>query len=90
MAKSKLIATNQKIAEHVVGGYEKIEDTVVGGYKKIEDTAVGGFNKVADAFVRQYLTREGESVEDARLRLTEEEKNRQKHINQQKLGRGVK
>ena len=65
MAKSKLVAANKKIAEGVVGGYKKIEETVVGGYKKIED-----------AFVDQYLTHDGESVEDAKKRLQEEQKNR--------------
>lgn len=87
MAKSKLVKTNQKIAEEVIGGYKKIETGVVdgykkietgavGGYKKIETAAVGGFNKIADKFVDNYLTKEGESVEEARARLTEEENNR--------------
>ena len=58
MAKSKLVKANQKIAEEVVGGYKKIEETVVGGYKKIES-----------GFVDQFLTKEGESVEDAKKRL---------------------
>lgn len=58
MAKSKLVKANQKIAEEVVGGYKKIEETVVGGYKKIES-----------GFVGQFLTKEGESVEDAKKRL---------------------
>ena len=31
MAKSKLVKTNERIAEKVVGIYQKIEDTVVGG-----------------------------------------------------------
>ena len=62
MAKSKLVAANKKIAEGVVGGYKKIEETVVGGYKKVED-----------AFVDQYLTHEGETVEDAKSRLQEEQ-----------------
>lgn len=66
MAKSKLVAANQKIAKGVVGGYKKIEETVVGGYKKIED-----------AFVDQYLTHEGETVEDAKKRLQEERGKRQ-------------
>ncbi len=65
MAKSKLVAANKKIAEGVVGGYKKIEETVVGGYKKIED-----------AFVDQYLTHDGESVEDAKKRLQEEQEKR--------------
>ena len=87
MAKSKLVKANQKIAEEVVGGckkietgvvggYKKIETGVVDGYKKIETGAVGGFNKIADKFVDLYLTKEGESVEEARARLTEEQNNR--------------
>lgn len=55
MAKSKLVKVNEKIAEKVVGGY-----------KKIENGAVGGFNKIANKFVDNYLTKEGESVEEAR------------------------
>ena len=69
MAKSKLVKVNEKIAENVVGGYKKIEKGVVGGYKKIENGVVGGFNKISDKFVDQFLTREGESVEDAKKRL---------------------
>ena len=77
MAKSKLVKVNEKIAEEVVGGYKKIEEGVVGGYKKIEDSAVGGFTKVADKFVDNFLTKEGESVEDAKARLSAEQKARE-------------
>ena len=77
MAKSKLIETNEKIAEGVVGGYKKIEESVVSGYKKIEEGAVGGFNKIADKFVDNFLTKEGESVEDAKKRLAAEQKERE-------------
>ena len=66
MAKSKLVKANQKIAEGVVGGY-----------KKIEGGAVSGFNKIADKFVDNFLTREGESVEEAKARLAEEQKARE-------------
>lgn len=58
MAKSKLVKTNEKIAETVVGTYEKIESTVVGGYTKIED-----------AFVDRYLTKDGETVAEAKKRI---------------------
>lgn len=61
MAKSKLVKANEKIAEKVVGTFEKIEDTVVGGYTKIEDV-----------FVDRYLTKDGESVEEAKQRLKKE------------------
>lgn len=72
MAKSKLVKANEKIAENVVGGYKKIEEGVVGGYKKIEEGAVSGFNKIADKFVDSFLTKEGETVEEAKIRLAEE------------------
>ena len=61
MAKSKLVKANEKIAEKVVGTFEKIEDTVVGGYTKIED-----------AFVDRYLTKDGESIEEAKQRMKKE------------------
>lgn len=77
MAKSKLVKANEKIAEGVVGGYKKIEEGVVGGYKKIEEGAVGGFNKIADKFVDSFLTKEGESVEEARERLANEQRERE-------------
>ena len=77
MTKSKLVKANEKIAKGVVGGYKKIEEGVVGGYKKIERGAVGGFNKIADKFVDNFLTKEGESVEEARARLAAEQKERE-------------
>ena len=54
----------------VVGGYKAIENAVVGGYKAIENGVVGGYKKIEDAFVGKFLTKEGESVEDAKKRLT--------------------
>ena len=67
---SKFMEANEKIAEAVVEGYKKIEDGVVGGYKKIEEGAVEGFQKVADKFVEKLFTKEGETVEEAKERLT--------------------
>lgn len=66
MAKSKLAKVSKKI-----------EEGVVASYKKIEDGAVGGFNKIADKFIDNYLTKEGESVEEARERLAAEQKARE-------------
>lgn len=77
MAKSRLVKVNQKIAKEVVGGYKKIEETVVGGYQKIENGAVSGFNQIANQFVDQYLTKEGESVAEARIRLSVEQEARE-------------
>ena len=62
MAKSKLVKANEKIAEKVTTTFGKIEDTVVVGYAKIED-----------AFIDRYLTKDGESVEEAKARLKREQ-----------------
>ena len=67
MARSKLVKANEKIAENVVGGY-----------KKIENGMVEGFTKMTDKFVDQFLTHEGESVEEAKARLAREEAERQR------------
>ena len=63
MAKSKLVEANEKIAEKVVGGYKKIEDGVV-----------DGFTRISDGFVDRFLTKDGETVEEAKERLTREKK----------------
>jgi predicted RecB family nuclease len=70
MAKSKIVAANKKI-----------EKSVVGIYNKIESGVVGGFNKISDKFVDNYLTREGESVEEAKERLSMERKSRMEKQN---------
>lgn len=69
MAKSKLVKANEKIAEHVVAGYKKIENGVV-----------GGFGKISDAFVDEFLTKDGESVEEAKERLAREQQARRKAL----------
>lgn len=58
MAKSKLVKANEKIAENVTSGFKKMSDTIVGAYTKIEDR-----------FVSQYLTKDGETVDEAKKRL---------------------
>lgn len=63
MAKSKIVKANNKIADAVTSGYKKIEKGVVGGYTKIEDK-----------FVEAYLTKDGETVEEAKARLKKENK----------------
>lgn len=68
----------KKIEDGVVGGYKKIENDVVGGYKKIEEGVVGVYKKVENKFVDTFLTHEGETVEEAKKRLTEEQSAREK------------
>lgn len=65
MAKSKIVKANERIAEKVTGTFENIKDTVVGGYSRIEN-----------AFVDRYLTKDGETVADAKERLKKEQENR--------------
>ena len=69
MAKSKLIKANEKIVNGVTEGYKRIEKVVVDGYKKIEKGVVGGYAKIEDKFIDAYLTKDGETVEEAKKRL---------------------
>lgn len=67
MAKARIVKVNERIAEQVVGGCKKIESGVV-----------GSFQKISDRFVDNFLTKEGETVEEAHIRLAAEEKARRK------------
>ena len=71
---SKFVEVNEKIAEGVAKGYKKIEDGIVGGYKKIETGVVEGFGKVTDKCVEVLFAKDGESVEDAKKRLSGDKK----------------
>lgn len=64
----------KKIENGVVTGYKKIENGVVTGYKKIETGVVEGFSKVTDKCVEVLFTKEGETVEEAKARLSGKEK----------------
>ena len=63
----------KKIEQGVVTGYKKIENGVVGGYKKIETGVVGGFGKIVDKCVEVLFAKKGESVEDAKARLSKKD-----------------
>ena len=49
--------------------YHKIENGTVRGYKAVEDAVVGTYTKIEDAFVGKFLTREGETVAEAKQRV---------------------
>ena len=74
MAKSKIVQANETIAKTVTSGYKKIERGVVAGYKKIESGVVKSYNKIEDKFVDTYLTKDGETVEEAKTRLKQNNK----------------
>ena len=67
---SKIVEAGEKIAEGVVKGYKAIENGVVGGYKAVETGVVEGFTNLTDKCVEVLFAREGESVEDAKKRLS--------------------
>lgn len=67
---SKFADVNEKITEGVVKGCKKIETGVVEGYKKIENGVVEGFGKVTDKCVEKLFAKEGETVEEAKKRLS--------------------
>lgn len=49
---------------------EAAAEEVTTGYKKIEEGVVEGFGKVTDKCVEVLFAREGESIEDAKARLS--------------------
>ena len=60
---SKFIEANEKIAEKVVEGY-----------KKIENGAVDGFNRMNDKIIERVFAKDGESLEEAKDRLSKNTK----------------
>jgi len=66
--------TYKAVEQGVVGTYQKIEDGVVGTYQKIEDGVVGAYKNVESQFVSHFLTHDGESVEEAKERLSRQGK----------------
>lgn len=62
MAKSKFVKANKKIVQKVTDGFQKISDAVVDDYMKIEDK-----------FVDRYLIKDGETIEQAKQRLKQEQ-----------------
>ena len=67
---SKFVEANQKIEKTVVGAYQSVEDTVVAGYKHIEDR-----------FVDLFLRRDGETIEESKVRLQREQDELKKRQN---------
>jgi hypothetical protein len=70
VAAEGVVSGYKKIEDGVVTGYKKIEDGVVSGYKKIENGVVTGFGKLVDKCVQLLFARKGETVEEAKARLS--------------------
>ena len=73
-----MIFLSKKISDEVVKGYKAIEKGVTDGFKAINDKVVSSYTKIEDLFVERYLMKDGETVEDSKKRLKEEEKERSK------------
>ena len=63
----------QKIEDGVVKGYKAIENGVVKGYTAIQDGVVEGYTRISDAFVKKFLMRDGETLEQTKARIAREE-----------------
>ena len=73
----------KKIEGGVVEGFTNIVDKASGAMLnedgslktgKVGEAVVGAYKKVEDAFVNTFIAKEGESVEDAKTRITGEKK----------------
>lgn len=51
---------------------KKLEDTIVKGYEKIENKVVNTYEKIEDKFIYKYLTRDNETLKEAKERLKKE------------------
>ena len=61
----------------IKAGTGKRKNRRCGCWRKMEDGVVGAYRKVEDGFVDKFLTHEGETVEDAKKRLHEEQAQRE-------------
>ena len=57
----------------IVDVNKKIEDAVAHGYKKVEDAVVDGYKKIEDKFVDTFLKKDGETTQEAKVRVKEEQ-----------------
>lgn len=44
------------------------------GFKKLSDTIIQGYTRIEDGFVDRYLTKDGETIEAAKKRIKQEQK----------------
>ena len=67
----------------------KIEKTVVDGYKKIEGSVVNGYKKIEDKFVDTFLKQDGETIEEAKVRVKNEQEKLEKQ-NKDRIEKNLK
>jgi len=52
---------------------KKNENVIVDGYKKVEESVVGGYKKIEDKFIDTFLKKDGETIEEAKKRVRDEQ-----------------
>lgn len=65
----KFADANLRLGEDLTAGFDRMSGGMVRGYKAIENGVVKGYTAIEDGFVSSFLTREGETVQDAKSRL---------------------
>lgn len=60
----------ENISNTVISTYTAIQNGVVKGYLKIQNGAVSGYEQVESACIRKLFARNGETVEQAKARLS--------------------
>ena len=66
----KIADVVEKMGQAVTNGYKKIENGVVSGYQKIENGSVTGLEKASDKCIDVLFAKEGETVEEAKVRFS--------------------
>ena len=66
----KFVDSNVQFGETLAAGFNKMSEGVVSGYKAIESGVVKGYTSIEDSFIEQFLMKPGETLEDAKARLT--------------------
>ncbi len=68
----KIHDITEKSAAALAYAYKKLENAIVGSYKRIEKSAVTGYGKISDKCIELLFTGEGETLEEAKQRLSTE------------------
>ena len=58
------------------GRINKMADAVTGAYQKVEDGVVGTYKKMENSFVEKHFVKEGETVEEVKMRIKKEQEER--------------
>lgn len=66
----------EKISNTVISTYTAIQNGVVKGYLKIQNGAVSGYKQLESACIRKLFARKGETVEEAKARLSDKTEGR--------------